>query len=325
MLNSPHSSHEYKGMRPPFDLNLMRLLVALHEERSATRAAVRLGRSQPSVSHGLKKLRSQLGDPLFIRGAAGLEPTPRGHALAARWRDMIGRVDEDLAGDAPFDAAATRFTATFAMSDVGEIVFLPRILAHVRRLAPHCVVQTVSLPPTQLERGLESGEVDLAIGYFPDLVKNNFLRQQLFLHHFVCVLRAGHPANAPRLSLADFLALEHAVVHAAGRSQEIFERYLARRRVVRKVALLTPHFLSLPMILARSDLVATVPHAIGMYCEATGNQVRTALPPFEIPKIPVRQHWHRRFQSDPRNRWLRSAVRELFTPESDEWRGAEAR
>ena len=307
-------------MRSRFDLNLMRLLVALYEEKSVTRAARRLGISQPSVSNGLRKLRAQLGDHLFVRSASGMEPTPRAHSIAAGWKDLIDRIGQDLVVNTPFDPASASFTATFAMSDVGEMVFLPRILGHFHRVAPRGAVRSVSLPPNQIERGLESGDIDLAVGYFPDLGKSNFLRQQLFVHHFVCVLRADHPVRSRKLSLDDFLSLEHAVVRAEGRSQEIFERFLARKKITRRVVLLTPHFLSLPVILSRSDLVATVPHAIAVYCESTGINVRTALPPFDIPRIPVRQHWHRRFQGDPRNRWLRSTVRELFTSEADEWR-----
>jgi DNA-binding transcriptional LysR family regulator len=307
-------------MRSQFDLNLMRLLVALYEEKTVTRAAKRLDISQPSASNGLRKLRSQLGDLLFVRGASGMEPTPRAHSIAAGWKELIDRIGQDLVANAQFDPASAGFTATFAMSDVGEMVFLPRILAHFHRVAPRATVRSVSLPPGQIERGLDSGDIDLAVGYFPDLDKSNFLRQQLFVHHFVCVLRADHPVRSRKLSLDDFLSLEHAVVRAEGRSQEIFERFLARKRISRRVALLTPHFLSLPVILARSDLIATVPHAIGVYCESTGINVRSALPPFDIPRIPLRHHWHRRFQTDPRNRWLRSVVRELFTSEADEWR-----
>ncbi|HEX4598962.1 MAG TPA: LysR family transcriptional regulator [Burkholderiaceae bacterium] len=308
-------------MRSRFDLNLMHLLVALYEDRSVTQAAKRLGISQPSVSNGLRKLRDQLGDLLFVRTGTGMEPTPRAHSIAPGWKNLIERVGQDLVVSAPFDPTSANFTATFAMSDVGEMVFLPRILAHFHRIAPRGAVRSVSLPPNLVERGLESGDIDLAVGYFPDLDKSNFLRQQLFVHHFICVLRADHPVRSKRLSLDDFLSLEHAVVRAEGRSQEIFERFLARKKISRRVVLHTPHFLSLPVILARSDLIATVPHAIGVYCESTGINVRTALPPFDIPRIPVRQHWHRRFQSDPRNRWLRSILRELFTSEADEWRG----
>ena len=307
-------------MRSQFDLNLMRLLVALYEDRSVTRAAQRLGISQPSVSNGLRKLRAQLGDLLFVRSASGMEPTPRAHSIAGGWKDVIERIGQDLVVNAPFDPGSSVFTATFAMSDVGEMVFLPRILAHFHRAAPRGAVRSVSLPPNLIERGLESGDIDLAVGYFPDLDKSNFLRQQLFVHHFICVLRADHPVRSRRLSLDDFLSLEHAVVRAEGRSQEIFERFLARKKITRRVVLHTPHFLSLPVILARSDLIATVPHAIGVYCESTGINVRTALPPFDIPRIPVRHHWHRRFQNDPRSRWLRSMLRELFTSEADEWR-----
>jgi DNA-binding transcriptional LysR family regulator len=92
-------------MRPPFDLNLMRLLVALYEDRSVTRAAQRLGISQPSVSNGLRKLRGQFGDQLFVRSASGMEPTPRAHAIAGGWKDVIERVGQDLVANTPFDPA----------------------------------------------------------------------------------------------------------------------------------------------------------------------------------------------------------------------------
>jgi DNA-binding transcriptional LysR family regulator len=307
-------------MRAPFDLNLLRVAVALYEEQSVTRAAERLGISQPSVSNALAKLRTRIGDPLFVRSKTGMQPTPRAHAMIRKAQPILRSVDFELFSEPLFDPASDSFTATFAMSDVGEMVFLPRILEHFKRVAPRGTVHSVTLGPREIERRLESGDIDLAVGYFPDLDKSSFIRQRLFTHHFVCVMRANHPIWAARLSLEDFLGAEHAVVRAEGRSQEIFERFLTRKKIARKVALLTPHFLSLPVILLRSDLVATVPHAIGMYCETTGVNVRSALPPFDPPRIPLMQHWHRRFQSDARNKWLRAILRELFTAEADEWR-----
>jgi DNA-binding transcriptional LysR family regulator len=310
-------------MRQSFDLNLLAVAVAVHDERSVTRAAAKLRRSQPSVSAALNKLRSALADPLFLKTAVGMQPTPRAHRLVAQAREILARVEEKVLADIPFDPESTRFTVSIALSDVGEMVFLPRILDRVRSLAPFATVRSVTAPPAELESQLERGEVDLAVGYFPDLRKSNFVQQRLFNHHFSCLLRADHPIRSERLTLKQFLALEHAVVHAEGRSQEIFERYLAARRIVRKVALETPHFMSLPMIIARSDLVATVPHAIGMYWSRTPTGIRTLLPPFEIPPIELRQHWHRRFQNDARNRWLRRIVRELFSTSTDEWRVAD--
>lgn len=307
-------------MRTSFDLNLLRVAVALYEEQSVTRAALKLRMSQPSVSSALKRLRESLSDPLFLKTASSMKPTPRAHRLVAEARDVLARVETGVLAEVPFDPSAEGVTFSIALSDVGEMVFLPPILECVKALAPRACVRSMSAPPSQLETMLEAGEVDIAVGYFPDLRKSNFMRQRLFNHHFVCLLRADHPIASERLTMEQFLTLEHAVVHAEGRSQEILEGYLKRRGIQPKVALYTPHFMSLPMIIARSDLVATVPHAIGMYWSGPGTKIRALRPPFDIPPIVLRQHWHRRFQNDLRNRWLRKIVRDLFSSETDEWR-----
>lgn len=307
-------------MRASFDLNLLRIAVALYDEQSVTRAAAKLRMSQPAVSTALKKLRESLADPLFLKTGAAMRPTPRAHNLVAEARQILARVEDGVLAEVPFDPVLASFTVSIALSDVGEMVFLPRILERVKALAPQVCVRSVSMPPDQLQSSLEAGDVDLAVGYFPDLRKSNFIQQRLFNHHFVCLLRTDHPVRSSRLSMQQFLELEHAVVHAEGRSQEILERFLARQKVERKVVLRTPHFMSLPMIIARSDLVATVPHAIGMYWSGPGTKIRSALLPFEVPPIVLRQHWHRRFHNDARNKWLRAIVRELFSSETDEWK-----
>ena len=117
--------------------------------------------------------------------------------------------------------------------------------------------------------------------------------------------------------------MDHAVVRAEGRSQEIFERFLERKRIRRRVVLLTPHFLSIPIIIARSDLVATVPHALAIYFARMSHDLTFALPPFDIAGFDVKQHWHRRFHNDTRNAWLREQVASLFNDETDEWRERE--
>ena len=123
-----------------------------------------------------------------------------------------------------------------------------------------------------------------------------------------------------RLSLDAFLAAEHAVVHAGGRSQEIFERFLERKRLRRRIVLLTPHFLSLPMIIARSDLITTVPHALALHFVRLSGDLAIAQPPFAIAGFDLKQHWHRKYHHDARSRWLRQQVAELFNDENDEWK-----
>jgi DNA-binding transcriptional LysR family regulator len=284
-------------------------------------AAKALGMSQPAVSMALRKLRSHFNDPLFIRTARGVEPTPRAHALVKASRPLVARLQEDLLLEQTFDATRSTRAFAFALSDVGEIVFLPRLIERLRAAAPRCSIRSVSMPPQQIARGLENGEVDLAVGYFPDLVQNSFFQQRLFTHHFACLMRAGHPRYAKRLSLKAFLEIEHAVVHAEGRSHELFEKLLDRQRIRRKIALHTPHFLSIPVILSRSDLMATVPHALALYfARLAPQQFAVAMPPFEVAGFDVKQHWHRKFHHDARNRWLRRQVAELFNDATDEWR-----
>jgi DNA-binding transcriptional LysR family regulator len=303
-----------------FDLNLLPVLVAIHEHGSVTAAAQHLGISQPAVSSALSKLRQKYGDPLFHRVGHGMKATVRMRTLIQPLRDSLSRMDETFASEPEFDPKTTQRTFTFAMSDLGEMVFMPKILRRIHKLAPRAAVRSVAVSAAQIERGLENGEVDLAVGYFPDLREKSFLEKHLFFHHFVCLLRADHPISASTLSLPQFLQLEHAVVYGAGRTYEVFERHLRAKKIHRKVVLETPHFLSIPSIIARSDLIVTVPHAVGVFAKDLHENIRIAQPPIRSPKIDLKLHWHRNFQRDPKNRWLRELVADLFTDESDEWR-----
>ena len=305
-----------------FDLNLLPVLVAIHEHGSVSAAARHLGMSQPGVSMALGKLRTRYGDPLFHRAGHGMTPTPRLRALIEPLRGALASVGATLAAEAGFDPKTTQRTFTFAMSDLGETVFLPKILERMRRLAPRAVVRSVAASAPQIERGLETGEIDLAVGYFPDLREKSFLEKHLFFHHFVCLLRANHPITAGTLTMQQFRSLEHAVVYGAGRTYEIFERHLRAKKLHRRVVLETPHFLSIPSIISRSDLVVTVPHAVGAFVKDMHMNIRIAQPPMRTPKIDLKLHWHRNFQRDPKNKWLREVVAGLFTDESDEFRGS---
>lgn len=307
-------------MARAFDLNLLPVLVAIHEHGSVSAAAKHLGISQPSVSTALAKLREQYADPLFHRSGHGMKATARMSALAQPLRDALARMDDTFATESEFHARTTQRTFTFAMSDLGEMVFMPQILRRMRKLAPRAAVRSVAASASQIERGLETGEIDLAVGYFPDLRDKSFLEKHLFFHHFVCLLRADHPITATTLSMPQFLSLEHAVVYGAGRTYEIFERHLRAKKIHRRVVLETPHFLSIPSIISRSDLVVTVPHAVGVFVKDVHMNIRIAQPPIRTPKIDLKLHWHRNYQRDPKNKWLRELVADLFTDESDEWR-----
>ncbi|MCX4162967.1 MULTISPECIES: LysR family transcriptional regulator [Paraburkholderia] len=301
------------------DLNLIPYLVAMEDTRNVSRAAEHLGVSQPRVSTALGRLRDYFGDPLFVRTSRGMEPTPRALALLPAARDALMRIEKGMLDAQDFAPATSTYTFSIALSDVGEIVFLPRLLQTLAERAPHANLRSVSLPPAHVERGLESGDVDLAIGYFPDLSGNNFFQQRLFSHRFICMMRSGHPLASAPLTLAQFVAAGHAVVRAEGRSQEVLEKFLEKKRIRRRAVLETPHFMSLPFILARTDLIATVPHAIGFAYVTEHASITLVEPPLVLPRFDLRQHWHRKYHNDPRTNWLRGVVSELFNDALDEW------
>jgi DNA-binding transcriptional LysR family regulator len=298
-------------MKSP-DLNLLPIAFALYDELSVSRAARLLGMSQPAVSMALRRMRDTFDDPLFIRVPTGIAPTPRAHALIKQARPLVQRLQEDLLKGVTFDPATSTRTVTLALSDVGEMAFLPRVLEQLRAQAPHCAVRSVSVPTAQLAHDLEKGEIDLAVGYFPALALKNFRQRRLSTHRFACLMRADHPLRAERLSPADFLAAEHIAIRAEGRSQEVLERFLERRKIRRKVALWTPNFLAVPFIVARSNLVATMPYAVARQFATMSPQLAVALPPFDISGFDLKLHWHRRFDNEPRNKWLRKQLVSVF-------------
>jgi DNA-binding transcriptional LysR family regulator len=298
------------------DLNLLRVLAAIEEKRSVSAAAVLLQRSQPSVSAALARLREFFDDPLFVRSGNTMQPTPRVTEVMGPVREVLSRIGMEIVAAPVFDPATSQQPVVLALSDVGEVVFLPRVLQELRRVAPRISLRSVSLPAEELARGLEAGAIDLALGYFPNLTQHNFFQQTLFSDTFTCLLRADHPVKSARLSLKQFLQLDHAVVRAESRTEEVIERFLVRRRIQRRVVLTTPHFASIPPVIEQSDLIVTVPEPLARYFAGVSKRLRIVKPPFEAPRIDLRQFWHRKFHHDARSRWLRTLMCELFQKHS---------
>ena len=304
------------------DLNLLVVFDVLLRLQSVTRAAEELGMSQPAMSLALNKLRNAFADPLFVRGSRGLSPTRRAEQLAVPLRQVLDQIRNDVLRQPSFDPATTDRTFTFNMADVGELVFLPRLRAHLQTVAPGANIRTVSTPRGELAEALESGEVDLAVGYFPGLQGAVIYQQRLFSHSFVCIVRNDHPVFRTQMTKKQFLEAHHAVVDQEGKSHELFEETLAAQGLTRRVALRVPHFLAIPLIVAESDLVVTVPYAIGTSFAKMAN-LKLLRPPIQVGLPEVKQHWHARFHHDTVNRWIRSVVAELFLDKP--WEAVEKR
>jgi len=306
-----------------FDLNLLRVLVALDSTRNVTHAATALQMSQSGFSSALARLRQACGDALFVRTVGGMAPTPRAARMVLAARSALAQVTEGVLGLPEFDAATARTEFRLAMADVAEVVFLPRLLRHLQTHAPHARVVCVNLPNGPLQQAMAAGEIDLALGYFPDLGTQSFFRQRLYLHTYACMARKGHPLEGGRLTEEAYARFGHAVVAAPARSNDLFERFLARRGLQRRIVLSTQHHMSLPAIVGETDLLATVPLATGARLAQLGEVQLLGLP-FEPPTFQVQQHWHRLVHQESRSQWLRGTCASLFNDASDEWREIEA-
>jgi DNA-binding transcriptional LysR family regulator len=307
-------------MKAP-DLNLLPIMVALYDELNVSGAGRRLGMSQPSVSKALRRLRETFDDPLFVRGPSGLVPTPRAHAIVRAARPHLKHLQEHLLEEEAFDPATSLRPITLAISDIAEMAFYPSIIAHFRQHAPGCRVSTVSLPSNDLAGGLECGDIDLAAGYLPSLLRRNFRSRLLSRHGFACLLRDGHALWKPRLTPADYEAADHIVVRHPGSSQDVLEQFLRRKRLTLNAPVHASHAMSVPFIVMDSDLVATLPYAVATRFASLSPSVRAALPPFDLP-YELKLHWHRRFDKDPRSVWIREQMASIF--ENHEWLEAPA-
>jgi DNA-binding transcriptional LysR family regulator len=293
------------------DLNLLVVFNQLLIERRVSKAAEKLGVSQPAVSNSLAKLRKLLGDELFLRTANGMVPTPFADQLAESVTYALGMIHSALNQRSSFDPQQVSRSFKIGMTDIGEIVFLPALLAQLAVDAPAVTLSTVRNNTVNLKDEMEAGNVDLAIGLLPQL-KAGFFQRRLFRQRYVCVFRQGHALDKKHITLQEFSNAEHVVVVAAGTGHGKVDELLQRSGIERKVRLTVPHFVAVGHILSRSDLVATVPERLAEKMVAPFG-LRYVTHPAPLPEVAINLFWHAKFHKDPANQWLRSLVVSMFT------------
>jgi DNA-binding transcriptional LysR family regulator len=296
------------------DLNLLPLFDALIGERHVTRAGRRVGLSQPAASRGLARLRELVGDPLLVRTATGLVPTPRALALHGPVRAALGLVEGALAPEAPFDPKVARRTVQLATTDYAELVLLPPLVARLGRDAPGIVLWQRAIGTAAIDRLLAS-DVELVLS--PVLqgtaLSRGVRQQELFTERFVCIVRRGHPLARGRLTLARYVAARHAFIAPRGRRGGTVDDLLAARGLSREIALATPHFLVAPFAVAESDLVLTVPERVAR-TYARSLPLAILEPPMELPGFSVSVLWHERTDADEGLAWVRRCLVEASRP-----------
>lgn len=292
------------------DLNLLRVLDALLVERHVTRAAKRLGLSQPATSHALSRLRDTLGDQLLVRTPKGLALTPRATEIATPLRAALTSLEQAVAG-AGFDPATAKRTFQIATIDYGSFVLVPGLLERVQREAPGVDLWVRAVREDPCEQ-LATGEADVVVGPLPMIpARASIHARRLYEERFVCMARKGHPRVRKGLDLATWASLPHILVAPRGAPGGVVDEVLAKHGLARRVALAVPHFLVAPHVVAGSDLVVTIGSRVAA-AFVDMLPVKIFDPPVPIPGFEVKLAWHERTHNDPGQRWLRALIVDLY-------------
>ncbi|MEO8486216.1 MAG: LysR substrate-binding domain-containing protein [Betaproteobacteria bacterium] len=286
------------------DLNLLKVFLAIHAEGSVGRAALRLGVSQPTVSHALGKLREGYGDALFVRHAGGVVPTSRADRLAVAVREAMGLLDAAAGEGERYDPSRSERTFRLHLTDIGETVFLPRLMAVLAKEAPRVRIDAHQVDHADLAPSLDNGRIDLAVGSMPSL---DVERAVLLHERYVVAMRRGHPLAHARPSVAALARLDYVLV----RAHPATARALRDLGLDGRIRLSIPHFMVLPRILAETDLAVVMPSRLYAVFARMGRYT-VWRPRVGMPSFDVAVHWSARFATDPGLAWLRGRVVDLF-------------
>lgn len=295
------------------DLNLLVVLDALLSERHVSRAALRLNMSQPAVSHALARLRILLDDPLFTRHGGGLSPTVRALELCQPLTEALAQIRSVLGPDG-FDPARSRHVFRLAMSDYGANIILPHLVKQLRRAAPGIDLSVVQLSREGMIAGVVDGNIDIGLGVFSQLPAQIF-PEHLLSDRYSCLLdRRSLPSRAIKLELDDYLNRPHVLVAVHGDASTEIDEAVHAAGFSRRVALVLPHWSVAPTTIVGTDLILTV--AARSLEAMRGNKELAVMDcPVELSPIPFMQISHRRRQSDPALRWLRSLIAGIVQPD----------
>ncbi len=292
-----------------YDLNLLPVFITLMEERSVTRAAERLGITQPALSNALARLRTTLHDPLFIRERYGIQPTPMAQELAPVIAAALAKIDDVFIGQQEFDPAQAERLVTLAPNSYAEFALVPAIVTRLREVAPGIKLRLTPYGSDLAETGVISGTTSMVIGRILD-APDNLVVQHLMDDGLACVVRARHPDVGTELTRETYERLRHVNVLPPGRLRAGLFQALERQGLRREVAVSVTHFLAVPEIVAVTDYCATLPALI---CRRLAHDPRLKVvpAPVDLGTFPVEMAWHVRYRQDPAHRWLRTLVAEV--------------
>lgn len=298
----------------PFDLNLLIALDALIEESSVSRAAERLGITQPGMSHALGKLRNRLGDPLLVRNAQDMELTPFAREIAKPLKVILSDAERLLSTNASFVPEQCTLQFNLLLEDAVQSAIGAQLYLELTRLAPKArlhLVRDASI--SDMGRGL----IDLMLWHRPP--EPPFHHQQVLSTPYVTIARTGHPVLQQGMSLQRYVQCQHAAIefddNAGSDVEHHIDGALSERGLERKVAIILSSFIAAIRVVERTDLIATIPSMlVDKYVPDA--QLEVYEQPIGLEPIPIYLIWHQRTHHNPAYLWLRNVVARLVRAES---------
>ena len=295
------------------DLNLLRVLVAIHRTGSVTLAGKSLALSQPATSNALARLRDFFEDELFVRAPTGLKPTRLCEQLAVDMHEQLLLMESMLVGRQEFDPANSDVHWKISLSDLGEMMFLPKLAAALRIDAPHARLSNIAVNADQVTAALESREIDLAVGILAP--EHRGIRSELLFHErYMAVTSLNWKPSSGRagktLSLEQLRQSGFAVASPTATFHGSVEKMLTRMKLEERIVLRSRHFSAMPDIVRQTDLVGIIPE---MFVREL--KTRQDLRVWDITDAPVYEVqiiWHKSTDTDSRHIWMRDLVCKLF-------------
>lgn len=306
--NDPANASASRGFG--IDLNLLVYFEALYMEGGVSRAAERVGLSQPAMSLALKRLREIFDDPLLVRTPRGMAPTQRAGDLIEPVRAVLSQSRDLLGARRHFDPAIATGPFVLVATDYVSSILLPKLIQRLRREAPLASIVSRPASPYFLKSWFEEGRVAIGVG-FSETPPPELRSRSLFEETLVCIVRRDHPSIQGDISLDQFCEFPHVAVRPMGtpRYALSLERALAANDREIKIGLLVSDFLIAPEVVATTDMIALAPLTLARRAAAALG-LRILPPPVALPRLQFSMIWHERTHRDPVYSWLRDVVAE---------------
>lgn len=293
------------------DINLLYLFKLLYEYRNIKKVSEILDVSQSAISHSMKRLKICLGDQLFYRTSSGLAPTPYAEEISDNLLSCFDSIEQSINFNMSFDPLKSKRIFNISMTDVGEVLLLPKLISHLATVAPDVSIEVVRCSSQNIQKEMELGNIDIAIGLLPEL-KTGFYQRRLFTQKYKLMLRKEHPLLSEKVTQDSLLNYKHISINSKDTGHSIIEKHLQNNHIDRVVASRLTHFIAVPYIIGTSDFVATVPEKLADMI-GTHFDVITLDHPLKLPEIQINIFWHARSHEDSANTWLRRLIFDLFS------------